>query len=453
MFFTVQAHAAKKVTGYIRANPEIVNVEEGKEGYTVVSWRASGGKPIITLTKDSETEKTLWLSPSSLGVVFPVQANSTYLFKFYDSKSKKYMLSTLTVKGVLAAPTPKPTPVPGCDYQVGVDYHATGADFNATGFLSRYHVPAVRSLVQSQLKAMADKGASIISTRVWLVTTRPATTPAHWTFPPTPTELSNLRAYAQDVAADGRLTLDLTILRLWAAEFRQGSPTTTLGHEKLKPADYSSRFIASYKSIIDAVHDVKRADGSRVVETVYMDGETMVGAKKNQEWFLKTFYPGFHAYASEKGLTPSLYFLIEGKEEDIMQPGFVFSKYPILNGHRSMFWPYLSLRFMQDNGLPLPKRMDFSNYVRKNKASYEFIVQKIFDDADAVMPSLGITQYGNAETWYLSDPTERKALGAAMSAQSRINCRLQRTTFWTTPNGGGDGIHQAFPFVIEDYLP
>jgi len=30
---------------------------------------------------------------------------------------------------------------------------------------------------------------------------------------------------------------------------------------------------------------------------------------------------------------------------------------------------------------------------------------------------------------------------------------LHSLTFWSTPDGGGTGVDNAYPFAIEDYLP
>ena len=54
-------------------------------------------------------------------------------------------------------------------YRVGVDYHSTTDDFSNSAFLTRYDEPGVRDLVIEQLQGMADGGATVISTRVWLV--------------------------------------------------------------------------------------------------------------------------------------------------------------------------------------------------------------------------------------------------------------------------------------------
>lgn len=50
--------------------------------------------------------------------------------------------------------------IPG--YNVGVDYHAYGADFLHTAFITIYNQPGVRETVQTQLQGMADRGATQI---------------------------------------------------------------------------------------------------------------------------------------------------------------------------------------------------------------------------------------------------------------------------------------------------
>jgi hypothetical protein len=207
-------------------------------------------------------------------------------------------------------------------------------------------------------------------------------------------------------------------------------------------------------STLAAVSDVYRPDGRRLVETVYLDGEVMIGAKTNQEWFLQTLYPGFVQKVREAGLSPSLYFLADGNEDNVLDDHFVDGTYPILSGHRSMFWIYRSLRFLHDNALALPQRIDFSCYPVKKTASYATLVQRIFDDADATLPSLGLVRrYGAAETLYPVAPSDRIALGRAFAAQRLLGGRLERVEFWTSPDGGGTGVDVGYPFAVEDYLP
>jgi hypothetical protein len=83
-------------------------------------------------------------------------------------------------------------------YDVGADYHATGTDFQHSAFITIYDQPSVRQLVRTQLQGMADRGATIISTRIWLVT-EPGTTNFGeiWraTFPMTDQEQANLHTH------------------------------------------------------------------------------------------------------------------------------------------------------------------------------------------------------------------------------------------------------------------
>ena len=57
------------------------------------------------------------------------------------------------------------------------------------------------------------------------------------------------------------------------------------------------------------------------------------------------------------------------------------------------------MKFMADNGLPLPSRIDFSCYLDLTGATYDQLLQHVLDDADATLPSLGAPRlYGAAET-------------------------------------------------------
>jgi hypothetical protein len=134
-------------------------------------------------------------------------------------------------------------------YSVGVDYHAYGSDYNTTAFITIYNQSTVRQTVRSQLQAMADRGATTISTRIWFVT-EPGTTNFGdtWraTFPMTDQEEANLRAYSQDVAAikgvaGNRLQLDICLLWLGAADYTMGTPTTGLGFTPVSAAVFTAR--------------------------------------------------------------------------------------------------------------------------------------------------------------------------------------------------------------------
>lgn len=77
---------------------------------------------------------------------------------------------------------------------------------------------------------------------------------------------------------------------------------------------------------------------------------------------MTTHYPRFVSVVKAVGFTPSVYFIVSDTQADIMTPGYVDAFYPALNGHRSAFWLYRTLRFMSDNSLPILARIDFSYY-------------------------------------------------------------------------------------------
>jgi hypothetical protein len=349
--------------------------------------------------------------------------------------------------------------VPG--YSVGVDYHAYAADFNKTAFVTIYNQPSVRQTVRTQLQAMADRGAATISTRVWFVT-EPGTTNFGdtWraTFPMTDQEESNLRTYAQDVAAvqgsgGNRLRMDICLLWLGAADYSMGTPSTGLGFTPVTAAVFTSRVQTTTDRVLAAVSGVTRPDGVPVVNIIYLNGGLLVGATPNEEWFMTTHYPRFVSAVTQAGFTPSVYFSVTDTQDDVLQNDYVDVQYPILNNHRSMFWVYRAMRFMVDQGLPLPARTDFAYYVPSTGATYSDLLTRVLNDADATLPSLGAAQsYGAAEAFYFIDDTQRHQYGQAFATEAASSPRLKSATFWTTPDGGGTGINVAYPFAFEDYL-
>ena len=361
--------------------------------------------------------------------------------------------------------------IPG--YDVGVDYHAYGLDIDQTGFVTIYDQPQVRQTVQSQLQGMADRGATSIQTAIWVAKGRGSycCSTAQVTFPMTDQEQANLRAYAQDVASivgagGNRLRLDIALNWLGAADFTIGSPTTTLGTAQLSAAEFSSRVQTTTDQLLAAVGNVTRPDGVKVVETIFFvaeatlpDAMTPPGPITNTGWFLTTTYLHFVSGASQLGVRPSVYFNGgDGCTQDVvLDDGYVDALFPILNGHRSMYFMYRGLKFMVDNGLPIPSgRIDFDCYINSTGAPYDQLLRRILDDADATLPSLGAPMvYDIPETYYIADPTLRLQYGQAFAGQAAQHPRLQRVSFWTTP-GGGPGMvehNSAYPFTIEDFLP
>ena len=347
-------------------------------------------------------------------------------------------------------------------YDVGVDYHAYGSDFVHTAFITIYDQPSVRQNVRTQLQGMADRGATIISTRIWFVT-EPGTTNfgETWraTFPMTDQEQANLRTFAQDVAAvqgsgGNWLRLDLCLLWLGAADYTMGSPSTGLGFTPISGALFTSRVQTTTDKVLAAVSGVNRPDGVPVVDIIYLNGEVMIGAKANEDWFMTTHYPRFVSAVTQAGFTPAVYFIVADTELNVLQNNNVDAQYPILDNHRSMFWVYRTMKFMADQGLPIPARIDFSYYVPSSGATYPQLLTRVLDDADSTLPSLGAAKsYAAAETFYFVDGNQRHQFGQAFAAEAAASTRLKSVTFWTTPNGGGSGVNIAYPFALEDYLP
>ena len=360
-------------------------------------------------------------------------------------------------------------------YKVGVNYHAVGPDLEKDSFIGQYSDPAIRQKVKDQLQSMADQDVSIIKTTIWLVRDKNTpscsdstqeTCPGYWwkiAFPPTNTEINNLRQYVKDVEAikakDGHtLELDINFARNWCADFTVGSPDTTLGKCNFTKQDYINRETASEKAII-GLADIKSADGLPVLKTAYLDSESMIGAKANQDWFLKTFYPGFVGSARAAGVEPSVYFIAEN-DDSIMQNDFVDPDFSFLDGHKSVYYIYRTLNFMKTSGLEIPKRIDFSCYAFYNESSVKYTYQQFIDrvmgDMKSMLPHLGLAsdyELGIAETNYQPDVLSRLQIGQAFYSSFLKNNNPTRVSFWTTPDSGGTGINAGYPFDINSYLP
>jgi len=221
-----------------------------------------------------------------------------------------------------------------------------------------------------------------------------------------------------------------------------------------------ARIQATTTSVLGAVSGVSRSDGVPLVTRIFLDGGVTIPApgepngNPNEGWFLTANYPGFVSAVSQTGIEPAVYFGVDFSQSSVLDNAYLDSAYPILNGHKSMFWPYRGMKFMVDNGLPLPSEIEFAWYMTPSGAPYSQLVQRILADADATLPSLGAAQvYGAAEAFYLLDSNQRLQYGQALATMAAQNPELQRVSFWTTPDGGGPGQDAAYPFTIEDFLP
>jgi sugar lactone lactonase YvrE len=350
-----------------------------------------------------------------------------------------------------------------------VDYDGYGTDpLQSTVFIPIYNQPQVRQIVQAQLQSMADLGATFVDTNIWLENLGQSQSGDIENFPMTDQQAANLRAYAQDVAAvqganGNRLRLNIILSWLAASDFTIGSPSTGLGSSNLPAAQFTANVQTTIDQVLTAVSNVTRPDGVLAVDTVFLAGEILLpsagqtGAlEENTGWFMTTNYPYFVSSASKAGVRPSVYFGAGCIEDVVFNDSYIDSDYPILNGHRSMAGTYRGVKFMVDNGLPLPTgHIDFDCYMEPPGAPYEQLLQRILDDADAVLPSLGAPQfYFMPETHYLADPTLRLQYGQAFATQAAQSSRLQQVSFWTYRAGiSNQQVDNASPFMIEDFLP
>jgi hypothetical protein len=392
---------------------------------------------------------------------------------------------TFTVKATAQADTsasgtaivPVVIPVGHVDgYEVGVNYHSTTSDNIRSAFITTYNQPQVRQTVRAQLQGMADRGATLISTRIWFMR-EPGTTvysdASATTFPMSDQEQANLRTYAQDVAAiqgsgGNRLQLDVDLLWLAAADYTKGSPATGLGYTPGYPpisaSEFTSRVELTTDKVLIAISGVNRPDGVPVARMVYLEGGVMLGLATpndpppvpNQDWFMSTHYPRFVSKVLAAGFQPSVYFVVGYDSQDsIFDNTWVDPMYPVLNGRRSMYWMYRSLKFMVDRGMYIPPRIDFAYYVYSTGAPYSDILSRVLSDTDVIVPLVtGKTYpYGIAEAFYILDSTQRRQYGQAFVSEALASHRFQFVAFWTSPDGAVPGQDVGYPFAIEDYLP
>jgi len=415
-----------------------------------VSCAASQCGTIIPSTTPSGAYAT-YTAPASISAGINVTVTATSV-----ADSSKSSSATLIPVGYVAG------------YGVGVDYDGYGTDpLQSTVFIPIYNQPQVRQIVQAQLQGMADLGATFVTTNIWLENLGQSQTGDIENFPLTDRQAANLHTYAQDVAAvqganGNRLRLNLTLSWLAASDFTIGSPSTGLGSSNLPAAQFTADVQTTIGQVLGAISNMTRPDGVLVVDTVFLVGEILLpsagqnGAlEENSGWFMTTNYPYFVSAASQAGVRPSVYFGGGCEEDVVFDDSYADPDYPILNAHRSIDGVYTGVKFMVDNGLPLPTgHIDFDSYMDPPGAPYEQILQRVLDDADAVLPSLGAPQsYFMPETYYLADPALRLQYGQAFASQAAQSSRLQQVSFWAYRTGmSNEQVDNAFPFAIEDFL-
>jgi len=318
--------------------PPSISVSLAPQTATVVA--AGTARLTATVANDGSGKGVTWAVSCSIpqcGTISPLgQASATYTAP--SSVPVGSSPTTITVTATAVADPSKSAsaaiiPVGHITgYDLGVDYHAYGDSLDTSAFINEYNQPQVRQTVQAQLQGMADRGATLMHTRVWLVNNPGDNTDMGMSyrefFPLSDQEAANLRAYAQDVAAvqgasGNRLRLDICLLWLGAADYTIGSPTTGLGYfQNITALDYISRVATTTDKVLAAVRDVMRPDGVRVVDTLYLDGTEMIGPMPNQQWFLTANYPRFVSVVSATGIRPSVYFNGTGDQAELLDDTF-----------------------------------------------------------------------------------------------------------------------------------
>jgi hypothetical protein len=355
------------------------------------------------------------------------------------------------------------------DYLAGLCYHALSDRWTVNQpvpvldnvFLPNYHRPGVREAVLARLTQLAAAGARVIKTQVWFVDDD-LTGYHSWSFnfPPTTQQLRNLRRYAADVAAtatpDGQ-PLELYLSNDWlgAADMGQGSPGTALGSSHLSAATYAARLQASFTGELDAIRGIYRADGRPAVTLTYLKGEmdvcstlddgdgacTWPGSSQpfhNMQWFMTTFYLPFVAHARAVGVIPSVYFQVNGDEPHILDTTWRDPYWPQLDGRISMTWVYRGLRFMRDNGLPIPDRIDMTTGVVDPipYTTEATALARVYDDLLDILPEFQAPpyRYGAAEAFYYTDPSKLRSASRAFPSERLLGRGLEWVASWPQVN-------------------
>jgi len=488
---------------------------------TTVNWSASGYSGVtVTFTRSSThgCYSTIWNAPSGLqtvnwidetGYYFNLCANnnSTYIsqvfikgipasfpthFKIANSQSElgtaqeqtfdtngkiidwvlpsgtgqKTVYAQFKVDGFWLSNIFIATSIEYTPFFIGPNYYATGTNFDNSSFIGKYQDVNVRNTVKSQLQSMADSGATVVKTVIWLANTEDDTRGWVSTIPLSNQQLANIRQYTQDVASiqtrDGhRLDLYFAFAYSYCADYNIVKSNGIVGECGLTWSQFTDKTRESYTNLINNVSDIKRSDGQKVVKIIYLKHEVMVGTDQlpNEGRFLVALYPDFVQKVSAVSITPSIYFQASMPEDFLLENNFTDGQYPVLNGHKSMFWVWRTTEFMRQNNLPIPDRIDYSLYIDKDSritgipsSNYSTFVKKVLDDTESLYPGKKI---GVVETHYSSDKSLRDSIGQAFANEHvrRPTHNPETVIFWTTPDGGVNGDVVGFPFDFNPYYP
>jgi hypothetical protein len=351
------------------------------------------------------------------------------------------------------------------EYLVGLNYHALSDHWQldmpvapeVDVFVPNYHLPGIRDAVRAQLAELASGGARVLKTQIWHV--NDPLTGVHtyaFDFPPTAQQLRNLRDYVADVAAtatpDG-VPMELYLANGWlgASDFTTGTPETTLGSSRIPAATFVARMTETIDAEFGAIRGVYRPDGLPAVSLYYITIELVVCATPddadpaclwpgnsqpfhNAQWFMRTLYPHFVGKGRSTGVIPSVYFLAGGQESNYLDPSWRDPWYPDLDGHASMTWVYRALRFLREQGLPIPDRIDFTTTANPPLpyTTVATVVARIYDDLQAILPAFQSPpyRYAAAETFYYADPAVRVAGSKPFASERMLARGLEGVMAW-----------------------
>jgi hypothetical protein len=129
-----------------------------------------------------------------------------------------------------------------------------------------------------------------------------------------------------------------------------------------------------------------------------------------------------------------VYFLAGGQESNYLDPTWRDPWYPELDGHASMTWVYRGLRFLREQGLPIPDRIDFTTTANPPLpyTTVATVIARIYDDLQAILPTFQSPPYrfAAAETFYHADPAVRVAGSKPFASERMLGRGMEGVMAW-----------------------
>jgi hypothetical protein len=361
-------------------------------------------------------------------------------------------------------------------YRFGVNYQSTSEDFLSGAFLTRYHDPQVREQVVQQLGWMAEDGVGVVTTWLWWAADEGVSpsSPGAWNFPPSSQQLANLEQYVQDVGQVGQaggpsLDLQIGVFYHGCADYGVGSPSGVLGDCGLSVEEYGVRLLDAWTSMLNILGNQYRVDGTPVVSVVYIEGAVKVALdatdpllaleRPNQRWFLETWYPVLSQGVRDAGLIPSLVFLLDPADHEVMNnqyqdpyPGLVQ-----LTQRAGVRWLVRAIQFLKNRNLVVPPRIDLALFP---KATFQWsnmgsVIHRLVKDVDFLIPVLAgtTTRYEVAGLAYPSSSADQRVKGAVVREERAIRgAKFNGVNVWTTPCGEDQGEPSGYPWEADPWM-